>query len=102
MTGLLTTLYPGFFPVDVLDAAMPKTALPKLYLSTRTCQSCAKTAKQRSENQSWKNKLSDYIDLYIKNLTLFLADRTSWRLGTNDLSQKEVILLTHFVICRSP
>jgi hypothetical protein len=55
MTGLLTTLYPGFFPVDVLDAAMPETALPKLYLSTRTCQSCAKTAKQRSEKPAMEN-----------------------------------------------
>jgi hypothetical protein len=47
MTGLLTTLYPGFFPVDVLDAAMPETALPKLYLVNLNlpivCQNSKKT-----------------------------------------------------------
>ena len=63
MTGLLTTLYPGFFPVDVLDAAMPETALPKLYLPYLNCQSYAKTVKQPPKNQPSKINIHYYRHL---------------------------------------
>jgi len=100
MTGLLTTLYPGVFLSNVLDAARPDTARPKFYLQYFECQLRAKTLKKADAD-----KLSTVNSNYYSNLCESQPDTHYRRQSCTCVPEQchvthGVRLLTHFGICR--